>query len=420
MANQDRRRLHAFGASLMLGLLAEQAVLFAVPLLVFQHTGSVGWAGLAFAVEWLPALLAYPFAGLLADRLGGRRLFLFANTARSIVLITAALLCALLPGWTVGVLMAGSGLLSLFMAPVRMAVEKTTPALAEGGPLSRLQALVQNLELLGRLLGPGLAALLALGLGKLPLLALAGCGFALSALCWRRMPGTQPVHAEGQPPRHVAAELLLGWTLLWRNRPLRQLAGVGFIINLAFAVAVGANASVITGLFRASDHVFGLMNAAAGLCGLLALRLVPRLPGPQAVARLGTAGYAVLCAGMAAMAWTHSVAVYAAAFALSIGGAAWFNLFNRTLRIQAVASAHLGKVIGVFYLVQYLPFPIAGLITAALGPTLGVQGIYKGMVLLLALPGAALMLQVARGAQDALSGRAATPPAARAAVAERA
>ncbi|WP_084267839.1 MFS transporter [Azohydromonas lata] len=420
MAEPDRRRLHAFGASLMLGLLAEQAVLFAVPLLVFQRTGSVGYAGMAFAVEWLPALLAYPFAGLLADRLGGRRLFLAANTARALVLISAALLCALRPHWTVGVLMAGSGLLSLCMAPVRMAVEKTTPALAGDGALSRLQALVQNLELLGRLLGPGLAALLAHALGKLPLLPVAACGFALSALCWRGLPGTQPVQADAQAPGHAAADLVLGWTLLWRNRPLRLLAGVGFIINLAFAVAVGANASVITGVFGASDHVFGLMNAAAGLCGLLALRLVPRLPGPQAMARLGTAGYAVLCAGMAAMAWTHSVAVYAAAFALSIGGAAWFNLFNRTLRVQAVASAHLGKVIGVFYLVQYLPFPVAGLVTAALGPTLGVQAIYKGMALLLALPGAVLMLQVARGAHDALLPRPDAPAAPRAAVAERA
>ncbi|KVF01140.1 hypothetical protein [Burkholderia vietnamiensis] len=47
--------------------------LLAVPLLICQRTGSLAYSGIAYAIESVPALIAYPFAGLFADRLGGCR-----------------------------------------------------------------------------------------------------------------------------------------------------------------------------------------------------------------------------------------------------------------------------------------------------------------------------------------------------------
>ncbi|MFC7467195.1 hypothetical protein ACFQVA_05620 [Actinomadura keratinilytica] len=78
-----RPRLHRglFGCGVLLGIVAEQMMLFAVPLLIFQDTKEVSALGFAYAIEWLPALLAYPFAGLLADRDGGARLFRFVTAA---------------------------------------------------------------------------------------------------------------------------------------------------------------------------------------------------------------------------------------------------------------------------------------------------------------------------------------------------
>ena len=39
---------------------ADQVLLFIVPLVVFQSTGSVGWSGGAFFAETLPRFVAFP------------------------------------------------------------------------------------------------------------------------------------------------------------------------------------------------------------------------------------------------------------------------------------------------------------------------------------------------------------------------
>lgn len=382
-----------FAAGLMLGLVAEQTVMFAVPLLIYQDTGSVAWSGIAYAVEWVPALVAYPFAGMLADRVGGRRLFLAANAGRALSLLLTLVLCALAPGLALAALMVNSALLSVLVAPVRMSVEKTVPALAEGETLSRLQSLVQNVELLAMALGPAFAAVLAPGLGKLGLVGVAAGAFVLAGLCWRPMP--DGLRRAAMPGR-VAHDLALGWRLLVANRPVVMLAGVNFTINLAFAIAISANAYLITGVFGASDSVFGLMNTGAGVLGLLNLALIPKLLAKGSIYRLGALGFGLMCGGLLAMGSARSAPAYVASFLAAMAGAAWFNVFNRTQRVKAIEPEHLGKVIGPFYLINCLSYPIAGLVNATLSPLVGVQHIVLFMALVLALPGGLLLWMTAQ------------------------
>lgn len=386
-------RLRCFAAGVMLGLVAEHTVLFAVPLIVYQDTGSVAYSGIAYAIEWIPALIAYPFAGMLADRVGGRRLFLLANSARAVCLMVAVAVCAAAPQWTVAALMANSVFLSALMAPIRMSVEKTVPVLAQGETLSRMQSLVQNVELLAMALGPALAAGLSHWMGKLNLLFIAASAFGLAAFCWRGMPvGVRQAAAA----RRIGHDLTLGWRLLLANRPVVMLATMNFTINLSFAIAISANAYLITGVFHAPDTVFGLMNAGAGLLGLLNLLLVPRLLGLWSIYRLGASGFALMCTGLLAMGSATSAWMYVPAFLCAMAGVAWFNVFNRTQRVKAIEPEHLGKVIGPFYLINCMSYPIAGGITASLGPALGVQNIVLFMAVVLALPGSALLWMTAQ------------------------
>jgi hypothetical protein len=44
----------AFFHSLFIARLADQILLFLVPLVIFQSTGSVGWSSVAFFLETLP------------------------------------------------------------------------------------------------------------------------------------------------------------------------------------------------------------------------------------------------------------------------------------------------------------------------------------------------------------------------------
>ncbi|WP_235443015.1 MFS transporter [Caballeronia mineralivorans] len=393
-ARATRGRLRSFGGGLTFGLLAEQTVLFAVPLLIYQHSGSVTYSGAAFALEWIPALLMYPFAGLMADLLGGRFLFINANLARAACLLITFAVCWMLPSLTVPALMINGALLSILMAPIRMAVEKTVPAMASGNQLSRTQALVQNIELLAMAAGPGIAAGLAYLVGKLPLLAIAATAFIAAAICWK--PFSVGPQRAAVDSKRVGRDLLLGWKLLLHNRPVIRLAVMNFSINIGYAVALSANAYLITGRFGASDAVFGLMNACAGALGLVNLLLMPWLLSKWSINRVGVTGFGLLCAALLCMGLANNVWVYVFAFLVFMAGDAIYNVFNRTQRVRAIESEHLGKVIGPFYLINSLSLPIGGIITAGFGKSSGIQPILLCVAVLLSVAGSALLWETIR------------------------
>ena len=389
-----------FGAGLLCALLAEQTVLFAVPLMIFQLTGNVRYSGVAFALEWLPALIAYPFAGLLADRFGGRLLFRGANIARGLSFALILGICWYQPQWMIWSLIGNGIVLSVLMAPVRMAVEKSVPLIAGPERLAHCQSLVQNMELLAMALGPALAAGLAMYADKRWLLGLAAVALFAAALFWRGLPTARSVSR----PTSVFKDLALGWRLLLGNPPVLSLAGLNFSINLAFAAVLSANAFVISGVFSAADGVFGLMNAGAGALGLLNFILVPRLLARMSIYRLGALGFALLCLGLICMGVASGVLLYALSFLLAMAGCALFNVFNRTQRIKAIESAHLGKVMGPFYLVNLLSYPLGGLLTASVGHVYGVQVLILVLALVLTVPGTLLFILTTRRFRLALEG----------------
>jgi Na+/melibiose symporter-like transporter len=252
-----------------------------------------------------------------------------------------------------------------------MAVEKTVPAMASGNQLSRTQALVQNVELLAMAAGPGIAAGLAYLAGKLSLLAIAAAVFVAAAICWKQLAaGPQRATVDS---KLVGRDLLLGWKLLLHNRPVIRLAVMNFSINIGYAVALSANAYLITGRFGASDAVFGLTNACAGALGLVNLLLMPWLLSKWSINRVGVTGFGLLCAALLCMGLANNVWVYVSAFLVFMAGDAIYNVFNRTQRVRAIESEHLGKVIGPFYLINTLSLPLGGIVTAGFGKSAGIQ-----------------------------------------------
>jgi MFS family permease len=397
--NAERKQLLWFAGGVALGLLAEQTVLFAVPLLVYQSTANVAYSGVAFALEWLPALIAYPFAGLMADLLGGRRTFQVANSARALCLLITLIACWRFPGHIVVALMINSVFLSSLMAPMRTAMEKTVASLGSRTDLATRQSLVQNIELLSMATAPGIAAAMASVVGKLPLLGIAASSLACAALAWSMLPKLPQ-----QPfvPRRIGPDLRLGWKLMIHNRAVFALGGVNFLVNLVAAVVLSANAYLVTGLFGAKDGVFGLMNTGAGALGLINLLLIPHMLRWWSIYQLGATGYLLMCASLVCMGIAPNVWAYASAYIGLIAGAAIYNVFNRTQRVKAIEPEHLGKVIGPFYLISGLAYPLGGIVTAILGRVFGVQHMVLFLALLLALPGAALLQLTSRLFREAI------------------
>jgi len=79
------RAARGFLLSLFLSRLADQVLLFLVPLVVFQSTGSVAWSGLAFAAETFPRFLSFPVCGALCDRVSPLWLLRVSQLYRALV-----------------------------------------------------------------------------------------------------------------------------------------------------------------------------------------------------------------------------------------------------------------------------------------------------------------------------------------------
>src|ERR1700712_1682771 len=94
----------AFFISLFLSRLADQVLLFLVPLIVFQTTNSASLAGLAFFVETLPRFLAFPICGALCDKYSPIRLLHISQIYRALICLVAMGLYGLFGGigWLIG------------------------------------------------------------------------------------------------------------------------------------------------------------------------------------------------------------------------------------------------------------------------------------------------------------------------------
>ncbi|MFJ7326485.1 MFS transporter [Streptomyces cyaneofuscatus] len=404
-----RRRSHRrlFGGGVLLGVVAEQIVLFAVPLIIFEETGKVSLLGIAYAVEWLPALLAYPFAGLLADRDGGARLFRWVSAGRAAVLVGALVGCLAAPSLLTPILMASGALLSLLMAPVRMSIEKVVPQLSRGTELAKTQGLVQSMEVSAMAVGPALALVGVALIGKFWLLACAATAFAAAAACWLPLPRGVRTPSGGSV-RQSLGELRLGWTLLVGNRPLVLLAGLNFSINLVFATVLSANAALVTGVFRAPESAYALLNIGVGVLGAVNLLVVPFLLRHVEVRTLGVFGLVLVCVSLATLGFATSIMLYGPAFVASMVGVTYFNIFNRTQRIKVIPEEHLGKVMGPFYLLNLLSLPIGGVLVAGLGASWGPQRLIAVLAIGLGVFSAVMLPLTIRAFSRALLAREAS------------
>src|SRR5215471_1090800 len=95
----------AFFISLFLSRLADQIILFLVPLVIFQLTGSVAWSGAAFFLETLPRYLSFPICGALCDRTSPLMLLRVSQLCRSVTCFVGMAGYAVIGGvgWLIGI-----------------------------------------------------------------------------------------------------------------------------------------------------------------------------------------------------------------------------------------------------------------------------------------------------------------------------
>jgi len=370
--------------------------LVALLVLVWEATaGDTLALGLIGAARILPYVLLSIPAGIVADRFDRRKILLFTDIVRGLLmLVIAAAVYLNLSIWIIVALAITATCFSAFFGP---AIGAYLPSLArdesELGPANSAWSSLVNLAFF---IGPAFAALL-LSIGSLAVaFVLNALTFAVVAIVLLGLPSKQPeakAPAAADPSEPVKPQGLMD-ALRPITRPLLGLTVLNMVVGFVWGgmgvVTVILSVEVFhvdeatgTGLLNAAIGVGGVVGAV--IAGALVLR---RRQGPPLVI-----GAAALGLGLALLGQVPEFALALAVLAFASAGALLVEIVMTTLLQRIVPDAVRGRALGLidtvyvlFYAAGAFVIPIvasgqAGLVLVVSGVAIAISGVV-GLVLL--------------------------------------
>ncbi len=388
----------AFYSSLFLSRLADQILLFLVPLVVFQTTQSAAWSGMAFFVETLPRFLSFPICGALCDRIVPLRLLRTSQMLRAAVCLGGAAASALTGGvvWLV-VLSAVCGVLT---TQGLMAREVMLPQIFRNERMDKVLAHAQIADQLGMVLGPVLAALALYWwpwewvVAATAVLFLAADG---AMHVWRSTSAAQLTEPHPAHGMHWLQPYKTALTHVRRLPGLAPLIVLTSGVNLVIGVTLATSAAMVTGLLQQSAQTYALLQTAGAVVTVAILLAIARRA--IALRTLGLLSYACIFVGSLVTACSPSPWVYAGGFLAVVGFDKMFSVYIRVRRQQVIPAQDLGKTTGMVVLLNNLSQPVAGLLVGLFASQADTRSVILALTLGMGLlGGVALILGKRRGA----------------------
>jgi len=381
-----RKDYLAFFISLFLSRLADQILLFIVPLVVFQTTNSASWAGLAFFVESLPRFLAFPVCGALCDKFSPIRILHISQVYRAVLCLLAIGLYALFGGITwVVVLSAVCGVLT---TQGIMAREVLMPYIFKHYSYTKTLSYSQIADQTGLVLGPLVAALLLeIWAWHWVVLWVAGLFlFAdLSMLVWQRL-SRITLETFEQHQDIWLQPLRIAFGHIRELAALRKIIMLAVGVNLIVGVTLATSAAMVLGQYSAGKDAYAGLQAAGAVTTIVILFFLARVELPQRV--LGGVAYTMIAVGALISALSPHLSGYVLGFLIIVGFDKMFNIYMRSIRQRVIPPKDFGKTVGVITLLNNLSQPLAGLLVALFATALGTQHVILILATLTILLGA--------------------------------
>ncbi len=366
--------------------------LFALPLLVFKLTHSATNLALATASNLVPYLLFGLVLGALVDRVNRRRMMLFTDVGRAVVI-------------TVLPVLALSGQLRVEDIYAVAFVQSTLGILFNIGQFAAIPSLVGRDDLVaangrimatnsaGQIFGPVLAGVLVTLMSPADLLFFDAASFAVSAATLAAIrrsfnaadrPGSADPGVGG-----LLRDVKIGLQYVWSQPVLRSVALMMALINF---VTTTQSAQLV--LF--ARRVLGASNSeiawlyAAGAAGVVVVSISAaaiRRRLSFAVTALG----ALVVDGLAvtAMALIGSYPAALVLWAAASGFGLLLNINTTALRQAIVPDEMYGRVVSVAQVLAWSAIPLGALVGAAAiqlsGSVAGIYAVTGGLTALIAL-----------------------------------
>jgi MFS family permease len=384
-----------WGAGLI-SMLGDWVLFIALPIYVYQLTGSALATSAMFIAETGPALLLGSVAGVFVDRWDRKGTLVASNLLLALGLLPLLLVHSAADVWLVYVTAFGESLAAQFANPAERAFLPTLAGEEHLVAANALNALNGNLA---RLVGPALGGVIAaqFGLGGVTLVD--ALTFMLAAAL------VVGVRASGRVVRPAADPAITGaeqaWRRVWREwgaglRFMRHERLVAVLLARFALSALGEGVMSVMFVVWVKDVLRGgaqelgwLMSAQAvgGLLGGLALGALSSRLAPHALVRLGPIAFGLIDMALFTYPvlldslWPGLVLIAMVGLPAAAAGASLTTLLQ-----TSVPDAYRGRVFGALGTTQSLVGLIGLLVAGGLG------GVLSPVLLLDVFQGGAYLL----------------------------
>ncbi len=267
------RSFATFLGGMAVSKLGDAIYLFALPWIAYEVTASPLVMSTLYATEILPILLFGALAGVFVDRWDRRRLMLWSDATRAVIVASIPLLevLGMLQTWHLYVAAFALALVSLAFDVATTAV---IPEIAQGD-LTRANALFQMVNQGAAMAGPALAGLVIAVLGGFNALWIDALSFGGTFLAILAMPRFQH-QAQGLTAGGVLRGVTDGFQWLWQSPVIRALSLQAMIGNFGFGMVSAVLMYYLRSTLGLSAELAGLDYAMLGVGGLVgSLLIVP-------------------------------------------------------------------------------------------------------------------------------------------------
>lgn len=350
---------------------------------VYLTTGSAFWVGCMIAVTYLPALVFAPWAGVWADYRDAKRLAVWTDVARALVVVIMAVLMAtgsfsLVVFYALQLLLAFGNM--LFKPASQALIKETFLEQDLVFALTKSSTVSEGMLLIGSGVGGWLAALVK---PELFLLINAGT-FALSAAC---NAGLQRVAVRTPAKQKVKLwqELASGWTFLRDTQGMLYLLGLSVVSSWSMQMCTTLLAPLVydtlqggKGMFSTMDIVFTVGGALAGLLVKPALSRFGPWAGVSTMVGMGC------CSAL--LGWFGKVPGIAAVLLFGIGFFTMFHMVMMQTLIQINTPTELiGRVVGLRSILASSTKISAALLSGWMVNMVGLSQVYLGFAVAVGL-----------------------------------
>ncbi len=378
-----RRPLRKFGlvaGGQFMSMVGTQVSAFGLGVWTYQRTGRISDYAIITMLALVPAVLASPIGGALADRYDRRRVMLACDVlAGAAMAVLAALYWTdALRVWHVAVVV---GFTSLIVAAQRPAYLAAVAQLVPKPYLPQANALAQLGTGVGALLAPFLGGglIAVVGLEAVLVIDLVSFGIGVMTL----LPIRIPPMAFRRREERIRSALAGGWRFIASRPAMRVMAGYFVPVNFLAAVTLALVAPLV--LTYGSAASLGAVTAAGGLGAAAGGLLMVVWGGTQRraigmVAALLPAALGTLCLGLATTPVVAGAGLFVWWAATSVLNAHWLSI----LQLKA-GTELLGRVLAVNQMLATAMMPLGFLAAPAAVAHIPAGHVLVGSGLLLAL-----------------------------------